>query len=103
MSPIGASMTTNNPFTYADKEQLARSLSIEVLNSLEGITPPQSLLAKVPYSFVNKRQMLPLQEKEGKVLVALNDPLDLASLEEIKERLGQDIEICFCCEKACVR
>jgi general secretion pathway protein E len=99
MSPIGASKTMNNPFTYQDKEQLARSLGIEVLDCLEGITPPQSLLAKVPYSFVNKRQILPLREKEGKVLIAINDPLDLASLEEIKERLGQEIDVCFCAKE----
>jgi general secretion pathway protein E len=37
----------------------------------------------IPYSFAKAKWMLPLEEKEGFLLVALADPLDLEALEEL--------------------
>ncbi|MBM3197890.1 MAG: type II secretion system protein GspE [Chlamydiae bacterium] len=45
----------------------------------------------LPYAFVKKRGLLPLQEEQGKVLVALSDPLDLEALQDLRQALGKEI------------
>ena len=52
-------------------------------------TPPMS------YSFVKKRGLIPLKEKEGKILVAVSNPLDLEAIEEIRQALGKETIECL--------
>lgn len=44
----------------------------------------------VPYSFVKKRGILPLCEEDGKIVVALSNPLDLEAVEDLRQSLGQE-------------
>lgn len=49
-------------------------------------------MRKLPYAFVKKRVLLPLDEEEGKILVAISDPLDIEALEEVRVLIGQEIQ-----------
>jgi general secretion pathway protein E len=51
---------------------------------------------KLPYAFVKQKLALPLEEKEGKLLVAISRPYDLEVLEEIRCLSGCDVEEVFC-------
>src|SRR3989339_76280 len=44
----------------------------------------------MPYSFVKKKGILPLEERNGKVIVAVSNPLDLEAVEEIQLFLGKE-------------
>ncbi len=46
---------------------------------------------KLPYAFVKRRRVLPLDEVEGACLVALSDPTDLECLEEVGLALKQEV------------
>jgi general secretion pathway protein E len=52
---------------------------------LEKITP-------LPYSFVKQRLVLPLEEKEGVITVALTSPFDLEVLEEVRCLISCEIQ-----------
>lgn len=45
----------------------------------------------LPYAFVKKRLLLPIEEEEGTLLVATADPRDLEALEEARVLLGKPI------------
>ncbi len=44
----------------------------------------------IPYAFVKKRGLLPLQEEKGKIIVATANPLDLEAIEELRQALGKE-------------
>lgn len=53
---------------------------------------------KLPYNFVKQKLALPIDEKDGKLVVAISHPYDLEVLEEIRCITGQEIEEVFCPE-----
>jgi general secretion pathway protein E len=56
----------------------------------------QDKIRKFPYEFVKEKIVLPLEEKEGKLLVAISRPADLEVLEEMRCMADQEIEEVFC-------
>ncbi|PCI77653.1 type II secretion system protein GspE [Candidatus Aerophobetes bacterium] len=50
----------------------------------------------IPYGFAKAKQMLPIDEKEGVLVVAIGNPLDLAALEEIQSLTGKAVEELYC-------
>ncbi len=49
----------------------------------------------IPYPMAKSRRVLPIDEQEGQLIVALEDPLDLESLEAVRCHTGKKIrEIC---------
>lgn len=74
---------------------------LEMLGSRFGIKSASSLsnyryvLEKVyilPYAFAKEKLVLPLDEVDGKLLLAIADPLDLEALEEVRVLSGKEIE-----------
>lgn len=51
---------------------------------------------KLPYPFVKEKLALPIDEKGGKLVVAIAHPYDLETLEEIRCITGIEIEEVFC-------
>lgn len=45
----------------------------------------------LPYDFVKSKRALPLEEKEGALLVAISDPLAFETLEEIRLKTGLEV------------
>ncbi|MBS0627270.1 MAG: Flp pilus assembly complex ATPase component TadA, partial [Verrucomicrobia bacterium] len=71
-------------------KQWNERFGIPILSKVTESTFVQSKTCLMPYSFVKKRGVLPLEEKEGKILVAISNPLDLEAIEEIRQALGKE-------------
>lgn len=69
-------------------EALARSLSLPFHPHLKEIDIDPEVTSLIPYHFVQKHDILPLFRKEGALVVALSDPLNVTSLDELRFRLG---------------
>jgi general secretion pathway protein E len=72
-------------------EELARSLSLPFHINLQAIQIDPEVTSLVPYSFVQKHDILPLYRKEGALVVALSDPLNVTPLDELRFRLSLNI------------
>lgn len=80
--------------TSSFDEQLlewSRRFGIEVVSSLEEFAWVRNKTPLMPYSFVKKKGVLPLEERNGKVIVAVSNPLDLEAMEEIHLFLGKEV------------
>ena len=71
-------------------QKWSRQFSLPLAGSLAQAPLVRDRTPLAPYAFVKKRGILPLEEKEGKIVVAIADPLHLESLEEIRLLLGKD-------------
>lgn len=75
------------------KEQLKEwsvRFGLELHESLDDFAWIRAKLPGMPYSFVKKRGIIPLEEREGKVLIAISNPLDLEAIEEARLVLGRE-------------
>ena len=70
---------------------LGRSLSIPYVNLSQG-APRSDLVQKIPLHFARRHHLLPLQEENGRVRVAMSDPLDRLAIEELRDLLRMEIE-----------
>ncbi|WP_420810319.1 type II secretion system ATPase GspE [Estrella lausannensis] len=68
---------------------------MEVLDTLPLSALPRSYYEKVSYAFAKKNLVLPIAVEEETVIVAINDPLHLEPLEEIRIILGLDVRAVF--------
>ncbi len=78
-----------------EQKALAEQLGLECIADIPfgGLT--KETYKKIPYSFVKKHQILPYQEIDGEVVVAVSDPLLLDPLEELQFRLDRPIRATF--------
>ncbi|CRX37416.1 General secretion pathway protein E [Estrella lausannensis] len=74
---------------------LAERFGMEVLDTLPLSALPRSYYEKVSYAFAKKNLVLPIAVEEETVIVAINDPLHLEPLEEIRIILGLDVRAVF--------
>ena len=89
--------------------ELCEKLQISYEENLLKYPFVQKGIHPVPYTFAKSRRILPLEEEDGAIVVALEDPLNMEALEEIrallqkplkeigtsKEALDAAIEQCF--------
>ncbi len=82
---------------YADEEDvtkaLARQFDMEYIDLDQNVDTPSQQL--VPDDVIRKHNVLPLGRENGKVKVAITDPLDLETLDMLRFRLNMDIEPCL--------
>ncbi len=77
------------------KRKLAVSLGMKVLNDLSEKAPSDELVSKVPYAFVKKHLVLPIEMKNDQCLVAVSDPIHLEPIEDLKHMLECEIETIY--------
>ncbi|OGN56710.1 MAG: type II secretion system protein GspE [Chlamydiae bacterium RIFCSPHIGHO2_12_FULL_44_59] len=56
----------------------------------------QEQKAIIPYLFAKQKQLLPIEEKENSVTVAISDPLDIEGLEELRLFLKKTVCPVYC-------
>src|SRR6185295_2093913 len=61
------------------------------LEGLESI--PEDLIAKIPESVARQKLLIPLAVIEGRLRVAMADPLNILALDEIKMMTGFDVDV----------
>lgn len=55
-------------------------------------TPDKKLLDRVPEDLVRRHEVFPVTVQNGKALVAMSDPLNLAAIQDLEFVLGMEIE-----------
>ncbi|MBS0604735.1 MAG: type II secretion system ATPase GspE [Verrucomicrobia bacterium] len=92
-----------------DPEEIARRFNLPYFTDLSEFPFVKEKIAKLPYAFAKSRLLLPLEENEGVLLVAMVHPFDLEILEEVrcltrkevrealasKAALDEAIELCY--------
>ncbi len=73
-------------------EALAKRFALPFYSDLAEFAFIRDKATPLTYSFVKKRLLLPLEEKAGKVVVALLNPFDIEALEEVGYLLSSEIE-----------
>lgn len=67
------------------------TFGLEVVSDLSSYPFVQEKTQFLPYSFAKGRFLLPLDEKEGVLLVAIADPLEIETIEEVRHLTGKEI------------
>ena len=75
--------------------KLAKQFHMKIHEDLREFHLPIHLYEKVPYSFIRKYIVLPVDEKDQEIVVAVCDPLNLNPLEELRHLLGKKIEAVY--------
>lgn len=76
-------------------KSLAQQFGLPIYLDLSCFRLPKDFYKKISYAFVKKHMVLPIQEDEGTVLVAVSDPLNLEPLEELRLILNQEIKAVY--------
>ena len=78
----------------AEEEDVIKALADEMGMPFEAKLDqdiPETLLEEVPIGFARQHHLLPLREESGQVVVAVADPLDPFSLDDLRARLGRPV------------
>ena len=79
-----------------DEEDLIRAFAAETGMKVETTIKPEDippeLIDQVPITFARQHRVLPLEETEGVVRVAIADPLDPYPLDDLRVLLGKRVE-----------
>ncbi len=79
----------------AQPEEIVRALADEVgvpfLEKLRYDEIPAELIDQVPINFARQHRLLPLERKDGVVLVAVSNPLDPTPLDDLRALLGGEV------------
>jgi len=70
---------------------LAQQLSIQYIR-LSDIDIPRDVLARVPAKIVTHYHLIPVGRSDGTLRVAVSDPLDMHTLDDLRLVLGTDVE-----------
>ncbi|HEY5649546.1 MAG TPA: type II secretion system protein GspE, partial [Nitrospiria bacterium] len=73
-------------------EALGLQFRLSSLSSLPLDQVDTALLSRVPIGFAKRYEFLPLKEENGRVSVAVGNPLNLSELDDIRLLLGRDVK-----------
>ncbi len=71
-------------------EEWGSKFGLEIFKNLLDFSFVKQKKPLVSYSFAKKRGLLPLEERDGKVLVAVSNPLDLDGVDELRQLIGRE-------------
>ncbi len=72
-------------------QALARQFSLPYVDVSKGEIP-EEVIASVPASVVEERNILPIKKTNRSLLVAMTDPLDLVTIEDLRFLLGTEVD-----------
>ncbi|WP_194847583.1 type II secretion system ATPase GspE [Candidatus Neptunochlamydia vexilliferae] len=79
-----------------DDYLLADRFGLESIYDLSKCPFVEKRVHRLPYAFVKEKLALPIDEREGKLLVAICHPYDLEAVEEIRCITGLEVEEIYC-------
>ncbi|MCP4265913.1 MAG: Flp pilus assembly complex ATPase component [Candidatus Brocadiaceae bacterium] len=77
---------------------LAEQFDFQVVNPMES-NIPQDIISSVPKNIAKKHNIIPVAKQIGLLVVAINDPLDICTLEELRFTLNINVK-CVLATKA---
>jgi general secretion pathway protein E len=72
-------------------EALAYQFDLPWIPELDTKLVDSALIGKVPIAFARRYRLLPVRQEEGRVLVAVTNPLELGPLDDLRLLLGCDV------------
>lgn len=75
--------------------ELAQQLGMPTFNDFSNLQISKERFKQIPYAFAKRHVVLPVKEKEKSIVVAVADPLNLSSLEELRFLLNCEIETVY--------
>jgi general secretion pathway protein E len=73
---------------------LGLQLDLPVVEVLDSNVIPDNVLVRVPINFAKNAHIVPIKVNEdGRVVAAVADPLDYATLEDLRMLLGADVDV----------
>ncbi len=80
---------------FADHEDvingLAEQFDFQVVNPLAS-SIPEDVISNVPKNIAKKYNIIPVAKQNGLLIVAINDPLDISTLEELRFTLNINVK-----------
>lgn len=90
---LGAEFARQGMLTGDDVNvSLATQFGMPIYRDLSTFRLSKELYKKVPYSFVKRHLIIPIQEENGVIIAAVADPLHLEPLEELRHILDRQIK-----------
>lgn len=83
-------------------QALSKRLNYPVID-LASIDVQIAAVEKVPRSLAEKYGMIALEEREGILVLAVNDPLNFYGIEDIRQVAGMQLQICLSTQEAISR
>lgn len=83
--------------------QMAHSLGMDILEALPLKCIDRSLCQQIPYAFVRKHILLPIEGNKAEVVVAISDPLNLDALEELRMILEREVRAVYAPENVILK
>ncbi|GAB4290934.1 MAG: type II secretion system ATPase GspE [Myxococcota bacterium] len=81
---IGEILVNMKALSYEDViTALARQLDLEVVEGINAENIDLELISNLPISFAKQHSLIPLQKKEGVIVVATSEPLNVDALDEL--------------------
>jgi general secretion pathway protein E len=78
-----------------EQADLAKQLGLPIFNDFSNLQINRERYKQVPYAFAKKHVVLPIQDCEKSVVVAVADPLNLTPLEELRFLLNCNVEAVY--------
>ncbi len=77
----------------ADMEALAARLGLPFYEKIDDSAVDTALLERFPLAFARANLILPLKERDGRLLVAAGDPANLPALDEVRGLFGLPVDL----------
>jgi general secretion pathway protein E len=74
---------------------LASQFGMPIISQINQFNLSQEIYDKVPYSFVKRHVVLPFDQEDGHVIVAVSDPLNLDPLQDLRYMLNLEIKAVY--------
>ncbi|MFO8057891.1 MAG: type II secretion system ATPase GspE [bacterium] len=82
---------------------LSEQLGLKYVKQLAGMEIDPQLVKDIPIQFAKQNAMVPLEKKNGAVVVATSDPLNLFAIEDLKKVLETEVEIVMASENKVIQ
>ncbi len=77
-------------------KEVAEKFGIPILEEIGSLPLVRGQISLIPYLFAKQKRLLPVDQNEKGVTVAVSDPLDIESLEELRMLLKKPIFPVYC-------
>lgn len=98
-TPLGDILVTMGLITERDKVRcLAIDWNVEFIDLNETVPDPE-VAKKIPAEMARKLHSIPVQERNGRLLVATKPPLNVFAMDEIRAVTGMEVDPAFATEE----
>jgi general secretion pathway protein E len=82
-----------------NKQLLAEELGMDIVLDIHSYTLVKEKRNKIPYLFAKEHAVLPLEEEDDSVIVAVSDPLNITPIDELRLFFDKNVTPIYCSKK----